>query len=100
MSHCPSRALFQRRSQPSARSTLCKRAAIHTSPIILCQPSETAFGKNLAAQLLASCKGGAPTSGTDNLAYLLPQAVGDVTKGVVTTEAGSPAVQKALQGKP
>ena len=70
------------------------------SPIILCQPSETAFGKNLTAQLLASCKGGAPTSGTDNLAYLLPQAVGDVTKGVVTTKAGSPAVQKALQGKP
>lgn len=68
------------------------------SPVVLCEPSELAFGKNLTAQLLASCKGGAPTSGTDNLAYLLPQAVGDVTKGEVK-KAGSAAVLEALWGK-
>ena len=37
------------------------------SPIILCQPSEHAFGKHLAAQLLACCSTGAVTSGTSSL---------------------------------
>jgi hypothetical protein len=68
------------------------------SPIILCQPSERAFGKQLTAQLLASCKGGAPTSSTDNLPYLLPQAVDSVTKGVVK-KAGSAAVRQALRAE-
>jgi len=69
------------------------------SPIILCQPSERAFGKDLTAQLLASCSSGSVTSGTDDLAFLLPQAVGDVTAGKVVKE-GSAAVQEALRGKP
>jgi len=69
------------------------------SPIILCQPSEHAFGKHLAAQLLACCSTGAVTSGTSSLAFLLPQQVGSVTKGEVEQD-GSPAAQSALRGGP
>jgi len=64
------------------------------SPIILCQPSELAFGKHLTQQLRASCAGGAATSGTTELAYLPPQEVDKVIKGEVdrTDSAAGQAV--------
>lgn len=54
-----------------------------SSPIILLQPSKAAFGSRFMKLLEDSCAGGSPTFGTAELAYLLPQSVGDVALGKV-----------------
>lgn len=65
------------------------------SPILLCQSSAAAFGKRLDAQLRAQRAGGAPTSGTRELAFLLPQTVAAVSAGGVTRK-GSVDVERAV----
>lgn len=67
------------------------------SPIVLCQPTATAFGVRLSKQLIAECsKAGLtkPTSSTAELAYLLPQSVADVTRGAIIRIAPAPAASK------
>lgn len=69
------------------------------SPILLCQPTVTAFGARLSKQLIAECsKSGhaTPTSSTAELAYLLPQSVADVTRGAVIRSA--PATRALKDG--
>ena len=65
------------------------------SPVVLCQPSDAAFGKRLTAQLQQSCAGAALTSHTGELAYLLPQDVREVTAGNVVRTTS--VVEVALQ---
>lgn len=67
------------------------------SPIILCQPTEAAFGAVFSKQLIAECcKEGLtePTTGTTELAFLLPQSVVQVAHGKVTRIAPAAAASK------
>lgn len=66
-----------------------------SSPIILCQPSAVALGHRLDAQLRSHCSGGAPMSGTRQLAFLLPQTVKAVSTGAIDNN-GSDAVKRAI----
>jgi len=69
-----------------------------SSPVILCQPSDSAFGRRLGSLgLRAEHPLWTPrdVSGSAALAFLLPQTIDDVTAGRVK-RAGSAAVRRAV----
>jgi hypothetical protein len=67
-----------------------------SSPIVLCEPSAAAFGSQLYRKLIASCVGGPTTSGTTELAFLLPQSAASVSAGSVVRVAATSALADVL----